>query len=98
MKNLAFHSLLRLEIIKPPILITSLLHFYLNAWENVLLELGSEKVKPERGKAQFRRQNFPEVREKVGVVSEFINSVRPSWSFFSPGSARNFGTVLEQSN
>ena len=44
MKNLAFHSLLRGKIIILPILTTSLIHFSLNGWDNVLFELGSERV------------------------------------------------------
>ena len=36
MKNLAFHSLLRWRMIILPTLNTSLIHFYLKGWENVL--------------------------------------------------------------
>ena len=43
--HLTFHSLLRWKIIKVAILTTSLIHSYLNGWENVVFELGSEKVK-----------------------------------------------------
>ena len=43
MKNLAFHSLLRWKIILP-VLAASLIHFSLKSWENVLFELGSERV------------------------------------------------------
>ena len=39
MKNLAFHSLPRLKMF------TSLIHYSLKGWENVLFELGSERVK-----------------------------------------------------
>ena len=38
MKNLASHSLLRWQLIILPILTTSLRHFSLKAWENVLFE------------------------------------------------------------
>ena len=41
MKNLAFHSLLRQKMIILPILTTSLIHFSLQGWENVLFELES---------------------------------------------------------
>ena len=45
MKNLAFHSLADDELMFVlPILITSLLHIFLKSWENVLFELGSERV------------------------------------------------------
>ena len=44
MKNLAFHSLLKWEIIILPILTTSLIHFSSNVWENVLFELESERA------------------------------------------------------
>ena len=46
MKNLAFHSLLRWKIILLPILTTSLIHFSLKGWENVvvLFEHGSERA------------------------------------------------------
>ena len=47
MKNLAFHSLIRWEIIVPAILATSLIHFSLKGWENVLCELGSENFERE---------------------------------------------------
>ena len=40
MKNLAFHSLLRWKMITLPILATSLIHFSLWGWENVLFNLG----------------------------------------------------------
>ena len=42
MKNLALHSLLRSKMIILPILTTSLIHFSLKSWENVLFELGRE--------------------------------------------------------
>ena len=42
--NLAFHSLLRWKMTILPILTTSLIHFSLKGWENVLFELGSERV------------------------------------------------------
>ena len=42
MKNLAFHSSFRWKIIMLPILTTSLIHFSLKGWENVLFELRSE--------------------------------------------------------
>ena len=45
-KNLAFHSLLRRNMIIPLILTTSFIHFSLKGWENVLVELGSERVNP----------------------------------------------------
>ena len=42
---LSFHSLLRWEVIKLlPILTTSLIHFSLKGWENLLFEPGSESV------------------------------------------------------
>ena len=44
MKNLAFHSLLRWNMIILPILTTSLHIFSLRGCENVLFELGSERV------------------------------------------------------
>ena len=39
-EELVFHSLLRREMIILPILITSLIHFSLKCWENVLFDLG----------------------------------------------------------
>ena len=45
MKNLAFHRLLRWKMIMLPILTTTLIHFLFKGWENVLFELGSERVK-----------------------------------------------------
>ena len=39
MKNLAFHSLLRWKMIVIPIIRTSLIHFSIKGWENVLFEL-----------------------------------------------------------
>ena len=47
MKNLDFHTLLRWNMILLPILTTSLAHFSLKSWENVLFELGSKRVKQE---------------------------------------------------
>ena len=44
MENLAFHSLLNLMMIILPILTTSRIHFSLGRWENVLFELGIERV------------------------------------------------------
>ena len=44
MENLAFHSFLRLKMIILPILTISLIHLSLKGWENVLFELGSERV------------------------------------------------------
>ena len=44
MKSLPFHSLLRWKIIRLPILTTSLIHFLLKGWENVLFKLRSERV------------------------------------------------------
>ena len=43
MKNLTFHSLLRWGTIVLLILATSLIHFSLKVWENVLFELGCER-------------------------------------------------------
>ena len=46
MKNLAFHSYYSYEgWLILPILTKSLIHFFLRGWENVLFELGSERVK-----------------------------------------------------
>ena len=45
MENLAFHSLLRWKMIIPSTLTTSPMHLSLKGWENVLFELGSERVK-----------------------------------------------------
>ena len=45
-KNMAFHSLLRSQMIILPILTTSLTHFSLEGWENVLFERGSERTCP----------------------------------------------------
>ena len=45
MENLAFDSLLRWKIIELSILTTSLIHLFLNGWENLYPELGSERVK-----------------------------------------------------
>ena len=45
MKNLAFHSLHRWKVVILPILPTSLIHLSLKGLENVVLELGSERVK-----------------------------------------------------
>ena len=44
-ENLAFHSLLGWKMIILPILTTSFIHFSLKGWENVLFDLGSERVK-----------------------------------------------------
>ena len=44
MKNVAFHSLLGWKMIILAILTTSLIHSSLKGWENVLFELGSERV------------------------------------------------------
>ena len=44
-KNLAFHSLPKRTMIILPILTTSLMHFFLKGWENVLFELGSKTLK-----------------------------------------------------
>ena len=44
MENLAFHRLLRWNMITLPILTTSLIHFSLKGWENVLFELGRERI------------------------------------------------------
>ena len=44
MRNLAFHSLLGQKMIILPILTTSLIHFALNGWENVLLNSGDIRV------------------------------------------------------
>ena len=46
-KNLAFLDLFRWKLIILPILDTSLIHFSLEGWENVLFELESERVKRE---------------------------------------------------
>ena len=43
-ENLAFHSLLRWKMIIIQILATSLMHFLLKGWENVLFELRSGRV------------------------------------------------------
>ena len=48
MENLAFHSLLRWKMIVLPILTTSLIHFFERWWENVLFELGTERIKRTR--------------------------------------------------
>ena len=45
MQNLALHSVLRRKMIILLIVTTSLIHFSLKGWENVLFELGSERVK-----------------------------------------------------
>ena len=45
MKNLAFHSLLRLIMILLEILTTSLMHFLFKSWENVFLNLGVKGLK-----------------------------------------------------
>ena len=49
-KNLAFHRFLRWEMIILVILTTSLRHFSVKGWENVLFELGSERVKGHRNR------------------------------------------------
>ena len=46
MENLAFHSLLRWNIIVLPILTTSLVHLSLKGWENVFHKHGNERVNP----------------------------------------------------
>ena len=43
-EELGFHCLLRWKMIILPILTTSLIYFPSNGWENVLFELGSERV------------------------------------------------------
>ena len=45
MKNLAFHTLLRWNMITLPILNTSLIHFSIKGWEDLLFELRGERVK-----------------------------------------------------
>ena len=46
MENPALHGLLRWKMIILPILTTSLIHFYLKGWENVLFELVTPSVQP----------------------------------------------------
>ena len=53
MENLAFHILLRSKMIILPTLTTSLIHFSLKGWENVLFELRSE-----RGNLFLHRPNY----------------------------------------
>ena len=48
MENFAFHSLLRWEMIMLPIRTTSLINCFLGSWENVLSELGSASLTPNR--------------------------------------------------
>ena len=72
MKNLAFHSLLRWQMI----ILLSLIHFSLKGWENVLFELGSERVK--RGMVRARGRlvvliTWPE-------VITWRSTWRPCWS------------------
>ena len=55
MENLAIHSLLEWKIIVPPILATSLIHFLLKGWDNVLYELRSERV----------NYHYPTTRQKT---------------------------------
>ena len=53
-KNLAFHSLLTWKIIILPILTTSLIYISLQScWENVLFELGSERVILSQGPLRY---------------------------------------------
>ena len=49
LKNVAFYRLLRWKMIMLTILTTSLIHFSLKGWENVLFELGSDRVRQRSG-------------------------------------------------
>ena len=48
-ENLAFHSLLRWKMIILPLLTTSLIHFSLKGLENVLFDIGCERVQKHKG-------------------------------------------------
>ena len=56
-KNLSFHSLLKLRDHYCTILITSLVHFSLQGWANLIFQLGSERVKSYQPNAEI---NNPE--------------------------------------
>ena len=49
-EELGFQSLLRRKMIILPILTTSLIHFSLKCWENIILELGGERAKTVRSR------------------------------------------------
>ena len=86
MKNLAFHYLLRWKMIILPILTTSLVHFPLQSWENVLFKLVSERVK--RAQEPFhtwRRHSFSDrsaICESINAKKKKIN--QPCTSSTSP--------------
>ena len=71
-ENLAFHSLLRWKMIILPILTTSLTLFLLRGWENVLFELGSNRVNM-RGMYKADELWYKGARnEPVYSLNEFI--------------------------
>ena len=77
MKNLAFHCLLRWKMIIPPILTTSLIHFSSNGWENVLFEIGSEKVNPFTPESD-QCQNSPAASQEI-----WHHTVWRTWLFIA---------------
>ena len=71
-ENLAFHSLLRWKMIILPILTTSLTLFLFRGWENVLFELGSNRVNM-RGMYKADELWYKGARnEPVYSLNEFI--------------------------
>ena len=75
MENLAFYSLLRWKTIILTILTTLLIYFSLKVWENVLFELGSERVNP-LGKITWARSlavrlASGQCTERRGIIRQF---------------------------
>ena len=78
MENLAFHSLPRWKMIILPIFTTSLIHFSLKGWENVLFELGrSERLNPFTPESD-QCQNSPAASQEI-----WHHTVWRTWLFIA---------------
>ena len=71
MENVAFHSLLKWNMITLPILTTSRIHFSLKGWEIVHFELGSESVKSQLHTVLHERDSVE--RKSTTCHSNFNN-------------------------
>ena len=98
MENLAFHSLRRWQMIILPILTTSLIHISLKGWENVLFELGSERVKLVHLLSQ-QRSNKMKYRELLAQRAQQFRAIErrllTRFKDKTPAPLANLDTLLD---
>ena len=94
MKNLGLHSLLWRTMINLPILTTLLIHLYLKGWENVLLELGSERVNTANKEAFVLCCGAAKWLFTTGVLQPSIQNLRTIKHVFSRQSGPAFFSAI----